>query len=333
MTKQVKIYLFIFGALLLVALIFYLSNQDSTLKLKTSGFSVDDVNRIQEIVFEKGDDQLVLSKMAGVWMINQKHVADNQLMISFLRSLGNLRVKSPVSLGEQERILKRIISEGVEVTVKKRWSTKKFRVLYQEDHPTYMVLGKSKSPFIIEVPGLLTEVGEFFRLEEAFWRENVIFSIHADQIKNVRVEYPSGSGSGFEIVVGENHEFNLFSYPDNEAFESFSDSLVFQYLTYFSFVPYQKLLTSVMEEKLNSLQNEIPFSRIQLAGKNNQHFVLELFLIESDQANKEHDPDKLFGLINEGKDLVYVTFFSVDLLLREIDYFIDKKVLSDITTP
>jgi hypothetical protein len=332
MTKQIKIYLFIFGALLLTALFFYLSNQDSTLQLKTSGFSVDDVVRIQEIVFKKGENQLVLSKTPEGWLINQEFMANNRLIISFLRSLGNLRVKSPVSLGEQERILERIINEGVEVEVKKRWSTKKFRVWYQEDRPTYMVLGNSKSPFIMEVPGLLTEVGEFFRMEEAFWRENVIFSLNADQIKNVRVEYPSGVASGFEVNVKGINEFDLFSLPGEVKLKDFSDSLVFQYLTYFSFVPYQKLLTSVMEEKLNSLQNEIPFSRIELVGKSNQHFVLELFLIESETIKGEYDPDKLFGLINEGRDLVYVTFVSVDLLLRELDHFTNDLSFSEIGT-
>lgn len=325
MSKQFKIYLLVFLALLSVVVILHLTNQDSTFKLSSAGFAVDDIARISEINIKSGENEIGLTKTSDGWLINKEYLAEKQLMSNFLRALSNLRVKSPVPLSEQENILDMVYDEGIEVKVKKRWRTKSFRVWYRKNNPTYMVLGNSKSPFLMEVPGLIGEVGEFFSVEEGFWRENVIFTYNINQIASVAVDYPSGHGSGFEIVIDGHNNFEVFSLPDKLPLKQFSDSLVFRYITYYSFVPYSKLLTNTEPEKLDSLSKSIPFCCIQLTDRNKKTSKLDLHLIKLDGEEEQFDPNKLYGIINQGRDIVFVKFVDVDLLMKEPGYFLKQQ--------
>lgn len=321
MSKQFRIFLFIFLGLLAAAVILHISSGNSTFSKRTTGFAVDDINQISAIIITKEDREIKLEKTRQGWYINDKYPADSRQMFNFLRALHNLRIKSPVALSEQERILNLLRNEGTEVRIKKRWKSRILRVFHAEDGPTYMVLGNSRSPFLVEVPGLIGEAGELFSTEEGYWRENVVFSYLPGQISSVKVEYPSGMGLGFRIIAGENNRYSV--YPDNstDPLQFRTDSLVFSYLTYFSYVPFTKLLTASEPELLESLKREIPFANISLTISDTHQVAIRLFLIESKENKGEYDPNILYGLINNDNDLVTITFVNVDLILKEVSWF------------
>ena len=321
MSKQFKIYLLIFLIMFSTAVILHLTNGKSTFRMGSAGFAVKDIDKISEISMTANDKQITLTRISDGWLVNNEYRADNQLMLKFLRAIGNLGVKSPVPLAGQEAIMELLTESGVEVKIKKRWKTKKLRVLQQENKPTYMVLGNSKSPFLVEVPGLIGEVGEFFDTNESFWREKVIFAYNFDQIADIKVEYPSYAEKGFEINFAGANGFELHTLPDRILVKNFSDSAVFRYITYYSYVPYTKMLTSEFPETTDSLRNSQPFASISVADRNGNESSLQLHLIPV-EGKPWFDQNVLYGIMNKGQELVLLTFVNVDLLLKELDFFL-----------
>lgn len=321
MSKQFKIYLLVFSILLSFAVLLHLTNRNSTLRMGAAGFAVKDIEKITEISMIGSGKQITLNRIPDGWHVNNEYRADNQLMLKFLRALGNLSVKSPVPLDRQEAIMELLTGSGVEVKIKKRWKTKTFRVLQLENKPTYMVLGNSKSPFLVEVPGLIGEVGELFIPDENSWRENIIFAYDFEQVAGIRLNYPSQPEKGFEIVSAGENSYDLYSLPGRIKLEDFSESVVFRYITYFSYVPYTSLLTSTFPEKADSLKNATPFAHISVTDKKGIVSSIQLHLIPL-KGNEGFDPNVLYGLMNNGKELVQLTFVNVDLLLKELVFFL-----------
>jgi hypothetical protein len=326
MSGRIKIYLIVFSLLFLTTLIFILSDRGSTLKLKTSGFAVDDVEKLTTIELRKGDKEVVLSKEGTVWVVDHSYLADQQLMITFLRAMGNLRVKSPVPLSDHEKILEKLQTAGVEVSIHKRWTSRKLYVWYEPGQPSYMLLGNSKSPFIMEVPGLKGEVGEMFVVNNGFWRENVLLSYPPERIKQVSVNYPGEAQTGFEIQRTGEKKLVLLTESDAFDHKEAADSLLYRYLTYFSYIPYKDIVDPSEKALSDSLKAAIPFCTIvveNLAGERSQ---LELHLKRSSGMDSSPDPDLLYGLFNNRRDLALVSFVSIDLLLRDIHYFYPPSV-------
>lgn len=321
MSKQLKIYLLVFSILLLFAVLLHITGNNSTFRIGATGFAVKDVTKISEISMTGSDKHITLTRISDSWLVNNEYRADNQQMLKFLRALGNLSVKSPVPLAEQEAIMELLTESGVEVKIRKRWKAKTFKVLQLENKPTYMVLGNSKSPFLVEVPGLIGEVGELFIPDENSWRENVIFTNDFKQIGGIKLDYPSHPEKGFEIVSAGENDYKLYSLPDKVLVEDFSESAVFRYLTYFSYVPYTRLLTSVFPEKADSLRNVAAFANIIVTDKKGVESSIQLHLIPL-EGKEGFDPNVLYGLMNNGQELVQLTFVNVDLLLKELDYFL-----------
>ncbi len=324
MSKQFRFYLVVFLGMLLAAIILHLTSDNSTLSKKSTGFAIDDTNHISAISIRHKGAEIQLEKISHRWYVNNEFPADGKQMFNFLRALANLRIKSPVALAEQEKIMNLLISEGAEIKIKKRWRTGRFRVYYPEGGPTYMVLGNSRSPFLVEVPGLLGEVGELFTTDAGFWRENVVFTFVPGQISGVLVDYPSGMGEGFRITLDENNRHLVYSLNSSDPLQFSTDSLVFSYLTYFSYVSYNRLLSADEPVLLDSLRSQVPFARIAVTGINSELTAISLFLVESDEHNGEYDPNILYGLINNDNDLVVISFVNVDLLLKEVSWFMQN---------
>lgn len=321
MSKQFKVYLLIFLILFSSAVVLHFTNRNSTFRIGSTGFAVKDIKEISEISMAESNKQITLTRISDGWLVNNQYRADNQLMLKFLRALGNLGVKSPVPYAEQKEIMELLKETGVEVKIKKRWKTKSFRVLQLENKPTYMVLGNSKSPFLVEVPGLIGVVGQFFVTNESSWREKVIFAYNFNQIAGIKVDYPSYPEKGFEINSAGDDRFELYTLPDRLLVKNSSDSAVFRYITYFSYVPYTRLLTSEFPQKKDSLRNAQPFASISVTDKKGMASSIHLHLIKVDRNEDGFDPNVLHGLMNNGQELALLTFVNVDLLLKEVGFF------------
>jgi hypothetical protein len=321
MSKQFKIYLFVFSILLSSALILHITNSDSTFRMGAAGFAVKDIDKISEISMTGSGKQITLTRNSDGWIVNHEYPADDQLMLKFLRAIRTLSVKSPVPLAGQEAIMELLKESGVEVKIKLGWKTKTFRVLQIDNKPTYMVLGNSKSPFLVEVPGLIGEVGELFIPDENTWREKVVFAYDVEQIAGIKLNYPSSPEKGFEIILAGDNKYELYYFTEKVKIKDYAESAVFRYITYFSYVPYTCLLTSVLPEKADSLRNAIPFATISVTDKPGKISSIQLHLMPL-EGKAGFDPNMLYGLMDNGQELLLLTFVNVDLLLKELDFFL-----------
>ncbi len=298
-----------------------LTNPNSTFPRRSIDFAIENIYRVQEITLKQGENKIKFSKIPEGWQINNEHLADIHQMQNFLRILENIKMKSPVSIAERPKILELMLNEGIEVSVRKRWATKRIIVWHRQNSPTYMLKGNSKLPFEVEVPGLIGEVGEAFRVDEGFWRENVIFAYNFNYIRRIAVEYPTGFASGFEIILTDDNRFEIYSLPEKRPLKNVSDTALFRYITYFSYVPFNKLLTQTKPEILDSLNQALPFANLSVTRMQGEETQLKLHLIKTEGQIGEHDLNLLYGTINKGKDLVLLTFFNVDLLLKDTEFF------------
>ncbi|PLX23418.1 MAG: hypothetical protein C0597_01040, partial [Marinilabiliales bacterium] len=110
--KNLKMY-FILIVLIIIAGIFYFSNNKGTLNLRNASFAVssqDDITRIELLADEKS---LILEKESNQWKANNKYRATNDYVENLTLALSRITVLSPVSETEKEQVATILRKDGI----------------------------------------------------------------------------------------------------------------------------------------------------------------------------------------------------------------------------
>ena len=97
--KKNRVTLIITLILLLAAVILVITNSYTTLKKDVSDFSVQDTALVTKIFLaDKNNNEVTLTRSAGgTWLVNGKYTAQEAKISSFLKTLKDLEVRSPVA--------------------------------------------------------------------------------------------------------------------------------------------------------------------------------------------------------------------------------------------
>lgn len=193
--------------IIITAATYFLLERDNIFKVSDSGlFAMDDVSRIDSVVFIENDTIKTLHYRNNDWLINGEFIADPRKLTVLFAVLNQVRAKRPVARAEHERIDSLFTSSGTKVQFfENKELVKEFTVAGQERSGiTYF--GKDEEVYIVNIPGYRSYLAAIFQMSISDWRDKLIFDeVSWNNLEKVEVDFPSDERKDFSITAENNY--------------------------------------------------------------------------------------------------------------------------------
>lgn len=249
MQRKKNIALFVTFLILLVWTIIFLNleGRHSGLSLEENKFSVQDTSSIQEIRINGPSVSNTLSKVNGLWMVNEKYRLDPSMQKVLMSVLYQVKVSRTVPKNALDRIRDEVFEKGYRIEI--IGSGGKMRVFYAGGNGISLsyFMGDDNIPFIVHLPGYESYVTGIFEVKENDWRDRKIFQTSWLGIKSIQITYPSQKEDNLEIIAKD----NLYIIPgivhlDTVALMKYLDEISYfytdQFIDHGNFPTYDSLI-------------------------------------------------------------------------------------------
>jgi hypothetical protein len=352
--KKNRVILLITLILIIIAGILYLSTSSTTLRKSVSDFSIQDTASVTRIFLaDKNNNEVMLEKQDdGSWKIDGKYTVQQAKINSFLKTLKDIEVRSPVPLAARDNVIKRMaaIAKKIEIyqvlpvinlfdRIKLFPREKRSKVYYvgdvtQDNLGTFMLMEGAENPFVVYIPGFRGFVSTRYSTVKADWRDYTVFKTPINRIRSVRVEFPLTPVQSYEIDVRDNQNIELISLADNQPVQAFDTLRALNFLTSFEDIRFESLLAHLIEKEfIDSVSASPPKTIIKLTDIDGNINKVKIFskmgfapLYSEDGATMEPlDLDRAYALVNEEEDFVLIQYFVFDEVTRTLDYLKGKE--------
>lgn len=316
-------YIYFLPALVILFLIIILLKTRSPFGKSNSDFISRPSNEITRIEIYDKKDKLFLEKSGEEWLVNNKLEARKGSINFILRILTQAKIKSPVSaeLFKSEITDKQL--SPVEVKVFEGRKLLKSFLVYKTNSNIYgniMKIKDSAKPFIVHVPGYEVNIGSVFTVRDLYWQPYTIFSQLPSEIRSISFENLNDTSSSFFISrVPKGYQLR-----SNKGIVNSADtSLIIRYISYFTFVPFEKWAFDFSEEEISVLTDNQPVYRITLVPDKGSAIKLSLWNISKIvNGEQDIDTDRLLGAIESNEGYFLVRYFDIDPILKKRSYFL-----------
>lgn len=345
MNKRNKVTVIIVVILSIITSWLIIQNKNGTIKESLRDFAVEDTSSITKIFLaDRQNHAVTLQRIKpGMWKVNDTYFARNDAVNTLLYTVKALEVKQPVAKKTREHVIKQLAAKSIKVEI---YSNDDLVKIYYvgEDTPdhlgTYMLLSdpvtgeNSVMPFVMYIPGFDGYLTPRYMTTSGEWRDRVVFKVIPTAIKSVKVEFSEAPEHSFELAVTGQNNFQLKQLRTNTLLP-FDTMAVKQYLSYYQSVNFETLLSDYMgKARVDSITSGTPpVYFIELTDMNGNKNLVKMWRRppmdpeERDESGEplKYDPDRMYALINDGRDFVLVQFFVFGKLLQPLDYFMPKK--------
>jgi hypothetical protein len=352
--KKNRVILLITLILIVIAGVLYLTTSTTTLRKKDSDFSVKDTASVTKVFLaDKNNNEVTLERSAeGGWTVDGKFSAQQAKVSSFLKTLADLEVRSPVPLIARNNVIKRmaVIAKKIEIyqitprinlfnKIKLFPHEKLTKVYYvgdvtQDNQGTFMLMEGAEEPYVVHIPNFRGFVASRYSTIKADWRDYTVFKIPINKIQSVKVEFPFDPQLAYEFDVQDNQNIVLRSLLDNKVVEGYDTIRVLNFLTAFEDIRFESLLAHLLEKQfIDSVTASVPGTIITLTDKEGLVNQVKIFkkmgfapVYSEDGATMEpYDLDRAYALVNDGQDFVLIQYFVFDRVTRTLGFFTGKE--------
>jgi len=342
-------------AIILAVVSFFLiyTSTNSTLKNAGKDFAIDDSSSVTKLFLSDKENNTVKleKKTNGAWILNDSLDAKYDAISTLLTTMMAVEVKEPVAKVARNNVIKRFASKSVKVEIYQKsyridlWGLKLFpfekctRTYYVGDATqdllgTYMLMENSQEPYVVHIPGFNGFLFSRYSTKEDDWRDHTIINMRLSQIKTFQLEFPLDPELSYKITNYNNRKFGLTALKGNKEISDFDTVKVLEVLSSCENIKYEALLNDMQKKKRDSLLLSSPFHIITITDMSGNKFMIKTYHIranegEVDVATNEHifyNRDRMYALINNGKDFVLIQFFVFDRLIQPLSHF-EKGIL------
>ncbi len=315
------------------------NTNNGTIRKELYEFAVKDTGSITKIyMVSTGGKQITLDKKKpGEWSVNSKFKARPDAIKNLLVCIKDLQVREPVAKSAIENVSKQLATSATKVEI---YSGEKLVKTYyvggdtQDGLGTFMLLtdaetGENSSlPFVMFIPGFNGYLSIRYFLDEDLWRDRSIFAFYPDQIASISLDYSQMHDSSFTVSLSDKNDISLSDSRGNK-FSSFDTLKVKRYITYYTHIQYESLENNLRPSFRDSVLHKGVIHTINLTDREGKVHSLKTFSKPADpnkinpvteQAYTE-DPEKMFALINDDKDMVIIQYYVFGKLFMPSSYF------------
>jgi hypothetical protein len=313
---------FILFIIIGVVVLFFLLKGRSPFGKGNTSFAVRPGTEVTTIDFFEGDKKLSLQKSGVTWMVNKTSEARESAIKFILRTLKEIKIKSPVSseIFRDEIISKKIIP--VKVNVYERRKLVKSFFVYKTGSNIYgniMKLKVSSKPFIVYIPGYEDNIGTYFSLNDLFWKPYSICNLLPSEIASVEFNNFNETDASFKI----SNTKNVFSLSDLNGKLSGWDTLkVKRYITYFISIPFETWAFDLSQDDKKQIESQPPLYRLiitRTGGGNTGLTIWEKWNMNNDI--RQRDTDRVWARMDGVGDIMIIRYFDIDPILKKKSYF------------
>jgi hypothetical protein len=292
---------------------------------RNSSFGSEPKEEITRIEFSQKGKKLILQKEGEYWLINGKTQARKSGILFIIKILTEIKIKSPVSHDLYESEITKENIDPVRVKVYENRRLLKTLYVYKTNSNIYgniMKLRGSAKPFIVYVPGYEGDIGSAFTLNELFWQPYTVFNLLPSEITSVKLENIADTASSFKIIRREHHFFLSGAAGNLTGWDS---SLVFRYISYFAFIPFESWSFETGETEKKKIESKQPLYRLTVNTTRGSKSVLTLWEKEiSNNGTTTIDSDRLLGKTDTNDELFILRYFDIDPIIKKRSYFFPK---------
>jgi hypothetical protein len=354
MMKKNRVILIITLILILAAVILVITNSNTTLKKTVSDFSVKDTATVTKIFLaDKNNNEVTLTRSAdGTWLVNGNFLAQQAKISSFLKTLMDLEVRSPVALAARNNVIKRMgaIAKKIEIyQVTPRINlfnkirlfpheklTKTYYVgdVTQDNQGTFMLMKGAEEPYIVHIPGFRGFVSTRYSTAVSDWRDYTVFKTKLNDILSLKVEFPLQPQQSYQFDIPDNQHVELKSLMNNQFMQNYDTIRVLSFLTSFADIRFEALLEDQVDKNfIDSVKTSTPKTIITLTDRGGKVNEVKIFrkkgfagLYSDDGMTMEPlDLDRAYALVNNGDDFVLIQYYVFDRVTRTLDYLMGKE--------
>lgn len=326
-------------------------NQSGTIRKELYDFAVADTASITKIyMVNSGGKQVTIEKnKPGNWTVNGKFKARNDAVKNLLACIKDLQVKNPVAKSAIENVSRQLATGATKVEIYQ--SDQLVKMYYvggdtQDGLGTFMLLTdpetgeNSTLPFVMFIPGFNGFLSVRYFLDEDLWRDRSIFNFYPDAISSITVEYTRQRDSSFSISLSDKNEISLAD-SKGKNIPDFDTLKAKRYIIYYSNIQYEALKNDMRKSFIDSVLAKGPVHIITLKERNGKIHTVKTFSkppMDPDKVDEvtgkpiTEDLERMFALINDGKDIALVQYYVFGKLFQSVSYF-SKEGLSSKPSP
>ena len=347
MKKNNRITIIITAILVVIAGILIWNNRYlSTLQGESSDFQVWDTASVTKIYLaDRKDRESLLERQDQGWTLNGTYKAHPKQVQYLLTTLYKIRIKMPVSVASHDNIVKQLASQSTKVEIyqivprinlfdkiKLFYHEKRTKVFYVGDATmdssgTFMLKEGADKAYIVYIPSFRGFITTRFTANPDDWRDHTIFHENMADIQSVEVDFNRDPEGSFRIDNIGKHQYKLTRLIDNQDLP-YDTLKVINFMSSFSDLRFEALLTnSLPQERIDSITNSPFLHNIVVTDKEGNKQDMKTFkkLVLNGVTDMgeigEVDRDRMYALVDGGKDFVLIQNYVFDKVLHDVRYY------------
>jgi hypothetical protein len=288
-----------------------------------TSFAIKPGTEITGIEFLQGNRKLSLQKSGEKWFLNKTTETRKSAILFFIRTLNEMKIKSPVSkeVFQTEITDKKV--EPVKVNVYHNMTLIKKFYVYKTGSNIYgniMKMRISSKPFIVAIPGYEDNIGTHFTMNELFWQPYTVFNYLPSAILSVELKNYKDPQSSFMI---KNQKSTLTLTSETGIQTGWDTIKVKRYLSYFTTLPFETWAFDLNEAEIKEITSSSPLYKIILTRQDSKRIALSIWeKWKFVNGSKILDTDRVWGKIDDRGDQIFVMrYFDIDPILKKKSYF------------
>ena len=348
MKKNNRITIIIAAMLVVIAGVLIWNNRYlSTLQGEASDFQVWDTASVTKIYLaDRRENESLLERQEDGWMLNTIYKAHPKQVNYLLTTLYKIRIKMPVSVASHDNIVKQLASQSTKVEIyqmvprinlfdkiKLFYHEKRTKVFYvgdatMDNSGTFMLKEGADKAYIVYIPSFRGFISTRFTANPDDWRDHTIFHEKLADIQSVEIDFNEDPEGSFRIDNIGRHQYKLTRLCDNKDLP-YDTLKVINFLSSFSDLRFEALFTNTMEqERMDSITSSPFVHNVVLTSKDGSTQDMKTFRklvlngvtdMGGDYGDVDHD--RMYALIDGGKDFVLIQNYVFDKVLHDVRYF------------
>ena len=348
MKKNNRITIIITALLVVIAGVLIWNNRYiSTNRGEESNFQVWDTASVTKIYLaDRKERESLLEREPQGWVLNGTYRAHPKQVQYLLTTLYKIRIKMPVSKASHDNIVKQLASQSTKVEiyqnvprinlfnkVKLFYHEKRTKVFYVGDATmdssgTFMLKEGADKAYIVYIPSFRGFITTRFTANPDDWRDHTVFHENMADIQSVAIEFNEDPEGSFRIDNMGKHQYKLTRLCDNKDLP-YDTLKVINFISSFGDLRFEALFTnSLPQERIDSITSSPYVHHVILTDKEGNTKEMKTFkkLVMNGVTDfggdyGEIDRDRMYALIEGGKDFVLIQNYVFDKVLHDVRYF------------
>jgi hypothetical protein len=279
---------------------------------------------VTQIEFSQGKDTATLTEADGKWVVNHGRAVRAAAMSDWWRVALNWQLR-PFVLDEtmKRKITDQVVREGIRTAVcTKRHAPPLLTFYICNIKYTGTVVYYDDQLFLADMPYAGYVVADAFSASPAFWKDVTVFSFLPSELDTVTVEHLQRPAASFQLSRDGNGWQPAAVGERRAAVCGKDEALINRYVTYFQQVEADAVIDRLPAPELAAVRRRLQHRISVKSAKGN--LTVELFGIPL-EAGKGYDTDKCLLFMVENDTWARGSWVSFDLLLRDLNDFVEKK--------